>query len=62
VTHDVADALLRADLLLVLDGGRIVAAGPPALVAADPHPAARALIDQPLAQARALASLGARPA
>ena len=62
VTHDVADALLRADLLLVLDGGRIVAAGPPALVAADPHPAARALIDQPLAQARALAGLGARPA
>jgi osmoprotectant transport system ATP-binding protein len=59
VTHDVADALLRADLLLVLDGGRIVAAGPPGAVAADPHPAVRALIDQPLAQARAVASIGA---
>jgi osmoprotectant transport system ATP-binding protein len=57
VTHDVADALLRADLLLVLDGGRIVASGPPGMVAADPHPAVRALIDQPLAQARSLAAL-----
>lgn len=57
VTHDVADALLRADLLLVLDGGRIVASGPPEKVAANPHPAVRALIDQPLAQARSLAAL-----
>jgi osmoprotectant transport system ATP-binding protein len=57
VTHDVADALLRADLMLVLEGGRIVAAGPPAAVAASPHPAVRALIDQPLAQAQALAGM-----
>ncbi|WP_164158100.1 ATP-binding cassette domain-containing protein [Sandarakinorhabdus rubra] len=57
VTHDVADALLRADLMLVLDGGRVVAAGPPGAVAADPHPAVQALIAEPLAQARALAGI-----
>lgn len=59
VTHDLADALLRADRLVVLDGGRIVASGPPAAVAADPHPAVQALVAAPLAQARALSGLGA---
>jgi osmoprotectant transport system ATP-binding protein len=58
VTHDLADALLRADLMLVLDGGRIVATGPPGAVARDPAPAVRALIAGPLAQARALTHLG----
>lgn len=57
VTHDLADALLRADLMLVLDGGRIVAAGPPAAVVASPHPAVQMLIATPLAQGRALAAL-----
>ena len=57
VTHDLADALLRADRLVVLDGGRIAASGPPALVAADPHPAVQALVASPLAQARALAGM-----
>lgn len=57
VTHDLADALLRADLMLVLDAGRIVAAGPPAIVAADPHPAVQALVAGPLRQAQALAGL-----
>ena len=57
VTHDLADALLRADLMVVLDGGRIVACGPPALVAADPHPAVQNLVATPLAQARALAGM-----
>ena len=59
VTHDLADALLRADCLVVLDGGRIAASGPPASVAADPHPAVQALVAAPLAQARALSTLGA---
>jgi osmoprotectant transport system ATP-binding protein len=58
VTHDLADALLRADLMVVLDGGRIVASGPPPAVAADPHPAVRALVATPLAQARQLAGMG----
>lgn len=57
VTHDLADALLRADRLVVLDGGRVVASGPPAVVAADPHPAVQALVASPLAQARALAQM-----
>lgn len=59
VTHDLVDALLRADLMLVLDAGTIVAAGPPAQVAADPHPAVQALVAGPLAQAQALHGLGA---
>jgi osmoprotectant transport system ATP-binding protein len=58
VTHDLADALLRADLMVVLDGGRVVACGPPAEVAADPHPAVQNLVATPLAQARALAGMG----
>jgi len=57
VTHDLADAMLRADLMLVLDGGRIVASGPPAQVASDPHPAVQALVAQPLRQAQALADM-----
>jgi osmoprotectant transport system ATP-binding protein len=57
VTHDLADALLRADRLVVLDGGRIVASGPPAVVAADPHRAVQALVASPLAQARRLAGM-----
>ena len=57
VTHDLADALLRADRLAVLDGGRLVLAGPPAVIAASSEPAVQALIAAPLAQARALASL-----
>lgn len=57
VTHDLADALLRADLVVVLDAGRIAAVGPPAAIAADERPAVQALVAGPLAQARALAAL-----
>ncbi len=59
VTHDLSDALLRSDLMLVLDAGRIVASGPPAAIVANPHPAVRALLETPMAQARALAGLAA---
>jgi osmoprotectant transport system ATP-binding protein len=44
--------------MVVLDGGRVVACGPPAEVAADPHPAVQNLVATPLAQARALAGMG----
>lgn len=57
VTHDLADALLRADLMLVLDQGQIVASGPPAAIVTHPHPAVQALLAAPLAQARAIAGL-----
>lgn len=60
VTHDLVDALLRADLMLVLDAGTIVACGPPAQVAANPHPAVQALVAGPLAQAELLHRMGAR--
>ena len=57
VTHDLADALLRADRVIVLDKGRIVADATPAGIVASDHPAVRALIASPLAQARRLADL-----
>jgi osmoprotectant transport system ATP-binding protein len=57
VTHDLADALLRADRVVVMDQGRIVADAPPAALVTDPHPAVRALVASPLDQARRIAAL-----
>ncbi len=58
VTHDLADALLRAERVVVLDKGRIVADGRPAALVASAHPAVIALIASPLDQAQRLAALG----
>jgi osmoprotectant transport system ATP-binding protein len=60
VTHDLADALLNADMIVVLGGGRLLAAGAPADVAANPHPDVQALLAPALDQARRLAGLAAR--
>ena len=58
VTHDMAEALLLADRVLVMDAGRIVAdATPAALLAGDGGEAAQALVAVPRDQARRLASL-----
>lgn len=58
VTHDMAEALLIADRILVLDAGQIVADAPPAKLIANPgHPAAEALVAVPRAQAAAIAAL-----
>lgn len=57
VTHDVGDALLRADRIIVLGEGRVAADGPPAAIARSDIPEVRALLASPLAQARALAAL-----
>jgi osmoprotectant transport system ATP-binding protein len=57
VTHDLSDALLRADRVVVLDSARIAADGSPAEIVRSDHPAVRALIAAPLDQARRLASL-----
>ena len=58
VTHDMAEALLLADRVLVMQEGRIVAdAAPAALVAGEAGAAARALVAVPLDQARQLAAL-----
>jgi osmoprotectant transport system ATP-binding protein len=60
VTHDMAEALLLADRVLVMDGGRIVAdEKPAALLAGAGGPLAQALVAVPRDQARALAGIGA---
>ncbi|OYY71852.1 ABC transporter ATP-binding protein [Sphingomonas sp. 28-63-12] len=58
VTHDMAEALLLADRVLVMDAGRIVADCPPrALIAGEGGPAADALVAVPREQARRLRAL-----
>ena len=55
VTHDVAEAVLLADRIVVLKAGAIIADGAPAdLLAGDVDPDARALLDAPRRQAERL--------
>ena len=59
VTHDVGEALLLADRIIMLREGRIAADGTPAgLAAGHADPAVRATIDVPRRQAERLAALG----
>jgi osmoprotectant transport system ATP-binding protein len=61
VTHELTEALLIADRILVLDAGRIVADATPAeLIAGHPDPAVARLIAVPRHQAERLAELAAR--
>ena len=58
VTHDVMEALLLADRIVVLDAGLILADGPPGELLADhPDPVVRALMETPRRQARRLEAL-----
>lgn len=58
VTHDMAEALLTADRVLVMERGRIVAdATPAAMLAGEGGAAADALVAVPREQARRLAAL-----
>ncbi|MCT2559962.1 ATP-binding cassette domain-containing protein [Tsuneonella sp. YG55] len=58
VTHDMAEALLLADRVLVMEAGRIVADEPPgALLGGAGGPAAQALVAVPREQADALEAL-----
>jgi osmoprotectant transport system ATP-binding protein len=60
VTHDMAEALLLADRLLVMDQGRIVAdANPRALLAGEGGAVAQALVAVPREQMRRLGALEA---
>jgi osmoprotectant transport system ATP-binding protein len=60
VTHDMVEALLLADRVLVMDGGQIVAdETPQSLLAGKGGEIAQALVAVPREQARALAVLGA---
>ncbi|WP_448662319.1 ATP-binding cassette domain-containing protein [Sphingomonas sp. CJ20] len=60
VTHDMAEALLLADRVLVMDAGRIVAdASPRDLLTGRAGPVADALVAVPREQARRLAEMGA---
>jgi osmoprotectant transport system ATP-binding protein len=55
VTHDIAEAVLLADRIVVLDGGRILADGAPReLLASDQPATVRALLEAPKRQAERL--------
>ena len=57
VTHDISEALLLADRIVVLIEGRIRADGTPAQLLANQDPDVKAMIDVPRRQAERLASL-----
>jgi osmoprotectant transport system ATP-binding protein len=58
VTHDVMEAVLLADRIVVMRSGGIVADGPPhELLTAHPDPAVRALMDTPRRQAERVRAL-----
>ena len=57
VTHDIAEALLLADRIVVLIDGRIRADAAPAEIVSNADPDVRAMIDVPRRQAERLAAL-----
>ncbi|UFZ04051.1 ATP-binding cassette domain-containing protein [Bradyrhizobium ontarionense] len=57
ITHDITEALLLADRIAVMRGGRLVEAGPPAAVATSQEPYVAELMTTPRRQAARLAAL-----
>src|SRR6202021_1960554 len=51
VTHDVTEAVLLADRIVVMAAGKVLADGAPAALLADPRPEVRSLIETPRRQA-----------
>ncbi|HWA59882.1 MAG TPA: ABC transporter ATP-binding protein [Caulobacteraceae bacterium] len=63
VTHDVMEALVLADRIIVMDEGRIIADAPPSALLRDPTDArVRALMDTPRRQAERVAELAGEAA
>jgi osmoprotectant transport system ATP-binding protein len=60
VTHDVQEAVLLADQIAVMSGGRVLAQGTPRELMASPDPAVGALMAMPKRQAERIAALMAR--
>ena len=57
VTHDMAEAVLLADRLVVLNGGRVIGDGAPAALASDAaDPQVRAMLEAPRRQAERLSA------
>ncbi|HET8934237.1 MAG TPA: ATP-binding cassette domain-containing protein [Polyangiales bacterium] len=62
VTHDMLEALLLADRIIVMQSGRVLANDTPQhLLQSDTHPAVRELLDMPRKQAERLQSLFPAP-
>ena len=58
VTHDVMEALLLADRIVIMAAGKIIADAPPGVLLADyPDPAVRALMETPRRQAARVEAL-----
>ena len=56
VTHDVAEAVLLADRIVIMDAGKVRAQGAAAALLADADPVVRSLIDTPRRQAERVRS------
>jgi osmoprotectant transport system ATP-binding protein len=57
VTHDVQEAVLLADQIAVMSGGRVLARGTPRELMGNPDPSVAALMAMPKRQAERIAAL-----
>ncbi|MEO8811927.1 MAG: ABC transporter ATP-binding protein [Caulobacteraceae bacterium] len=62
VTHDVMEALLLADRIVILEAGKVIADGAPGVLLNDSRPAVRTLMESPRRQARRVEAMAAAAA